>query len=512
MTNQELLAIINDEFETAPEGVDKFCVEVKESEVNLSFTHNRSVTISTTPPTQIDDPIYKEHVALTDTAYNAFAVPVKAGNEIHIFYTSSSSHIDGGSVVRKIHNILENTFSDEETLFIPSGNDKHFIGLSAGFLGGKIFLFFCNYDKTANNFSGVHDKMYVVSTTTDLNTWGSLTELPFANTKGDPRFNFYGQMIHSSTEGKAFVHWLSHTQPVQDAAMHIIETNDFGQTWISRQIHSGVVNVVSDTFTESAICKIGETKYILLARNHQGKRLGVSISEDDCQTWTDVQETNLGSLDWQSSLDYDGDGDFDPTVTRVKMASLKFDGENLIAFFHDRSDGFLKVSKTPLSQLEQDWTNWNEPEIYSDNRPAPGATTSFREGLGYPNILDTGKIANGKPVFRMFWGLEGSLNRCDILTAEEAFEDVQMNHIRHPENFKVLQDATNNKLSWNAVDNAESYDVFKSTSYDGVYTLLVNVNGLNFDDTLERAYYYVIAKAKIGFSDSHRSLIRQSEL
>ena len=436
-------------------------------------------TLSSDTASMSFNPVIGPITGTATNLYSAYAFPTLTPTGMNVYYTEATTHLSNGKLMRKT--LVNDVWSDPEVLLSPPAG-FHYIGISGGRIQNTDYVFFTRFNPATNE----HDKMYVYDQT-------NLIELPFAS--GYQRFIFYSKLVASDVPGRYFITWLSHDLPLSVTQVHILQTDDYGVTWNSHKVFDGQVAIFATTFSEAALLKVDNT-YVMLARNEQGKRLGIAYSNDECQTFTPFVATNLGNKDNNALLDRDNDGIVEGTVTSTKMADMDLDNNgNVIVMFHDRSDGFLKVSKTPKEQVLGSGM-FNEPVFYFDNRPFPQTMTSFRYGLGYPKLINTGKTINGQSIFRAFWGVEGNFNSATIYTAEDTFQDIPMLNSQ-PQGVNI----TNDILSWDDTISP-TYEVYKSDSdYWGNYSLVGSVNQPSFQMS-DFGYYYVKSP------NSERSIIR----
>ena len=461
--------------------------------------------LTSASPTVIE-PVFTN--STNSDSYDAFGqvVYVSERNEIHSFYMQGTSHINDGKIMHRVFDLDNNTWGPESILYTPPSG-FHYIGVSAGKLNGKLWVFFSRFDPDAG-IQGEHDLLHYASST-DLSgsSWSSLQQFNFPSITEMPRHNFYGKMVYGENALTAYVFWLQHELPVLNAKIRAIKTIDGGNIWTDIQIHEA--SSAGDVLTEFDAVKVSPNKFVGLVRNEQGKKLYASLTTTGVENFPDFSITNLGfdNLNGQFPMVINANDIARGSVAHSKMAATAYDDESdeAIAIYLDRSVGNIYLSKTPISQLESDPSDWNAPIFYYDNRPNESLIyyTSFRGGLGYPSITWTGRRISGKKEWMVIFGQESEKSgKCDLVYTLDNFSAYPSIEVLFPvETFDLNVNANDMELSWSSVTGADQYEVWRTDNYydsetEGNWQMIQTTSSLSYMDAinpLDRFWYKVRA-------------------
>lgn len=359
---------------------------------NIALSQAQAETLSTPvdyPPT------IKNIIPLTFTGnpdYYGFGNGIDidtffADTSIYIAKRGPSHYLDGGNMFGMLYNEKFNLWTS--VFEVIDDGTTYYSGVSCGIVGTQIFIQVARYTVTAMVDTFV-DIGYVTSV--DLTTlssaedlklstsWNGFTALP-ATTYN--RYEAYGKIQASvTTAGKYFGCWFEHNGTNHRLNIRKIIHNavdDFTITNI--QVHDS-----TNDYGEPCIVNCGGSNWLMFARQNDGtEMIHLFSSTDDCETWSDVGDTNLGS----SSGDCVVDAVFYNNLVHI--------------IYQDRGNGFImrSLGNTYAQCLT---LSLNTPVEYDYN-----AFNDSLGGLGYPSVWE---IRSG--VFMYTWIKESSATEAHV--------------------------------------------------------------------------------------------------
>lgn len=359
---------------------------------NSVLTEAQAVQISTPvayPPT------LKIIIPLTLTGnpdYYAFGNGVNLNDfftdySIYLAKRGPSHYLDGGNGFGMLYNAKFNLWTSPfETI---DDGTTYYSGHSAGLVGNQIFVQVSRY-----TVSGMVDTFQDIGyfTSVDLTTlteaedlrdsssWNAFVALP---TPTETRYEAYGKILPSTTTpGKYFAPWFEHDGTNHRLNVRKIIVNGIDNFTITN------INVWANTndYGEPSLVHCGGNDWLIFARQNDGtEMIHLFYSNDDCETWSDEGDTNLGSSSGDCVID-----------------TIFYNGF-VHVFYQDRGNGFMMKSLN--NSLATCLTlTLNTPTEIDYN----GVSDSFN-GLGYPSIWE---IRSG--VFYGTWCKESSTTEAHI--------------------------------------------------------------------------------------------------
>lgn len=294
--------------------------------------------------------------------------------------------LGGGNGFGALYNAKFNLWS---TVFetIDDGT-TYYSGHSAGLVGDQIFVQVARY--TVSGTDTFVDIGYFTSV--DLTTltsaeelklsssWNGFTALPLPTYN---RYEAYGKILESvTTPGKYFGPWFEHNGTNHRLNIRkIIPTGIDAFTITNIQVHDSTAD-----YGEPSLVNCGGSNWLLFVRNNGGtEMIRLFSSTDDCETWANVGDTNLGS----SSGDCVIDSIFSNGLVHV--------------FYQDRGNGFIMYSKN---------NTYAQCLTLALNTAVEFEYNAFGDslnGLGYPSIWE---IRDG--VFVATWCNETSSTEAHV--------------------------------------------------------------------------------------------------
>lgn len=264
----------------------------------------------------------------------------------------------------------------------------YYSGHSAGLVGNQLFVQVARY--TVSGTETFVDIGYFTSVdlTTlteaedlrDSSSWNVFVALPAPTYT---RYEAYGKILPSTTTaGKYFAPWFEHNGTNHRLNIRKIVVNGIDNFTITNiQVHDSTAD-----YGEPSLCHAGGSNWLLFVRNNGGtEMIRLFSSTDDCETWSDVGDTNLGSSSGDCVID-----------------TLFYN--NLIhVFYQDRGTGFMmkSINNTYAQCLT---LTLNTPTEIDYNAISDSLT-----GLGYPSIWE---IRSG--VFYGTWCKESSTTEAHV--------------------------------------------------------------------------------------------------
>src|SRR5688572_10892231 len=175
----------------------------------------------------------------------------------------------------------------------------YYSGHSAGVVGNQLFVQVARYTVTAmvdtfvdiGYFTSVD--LTTLSSAEDLklsSSWNGFTALPVPTYT---RYEAYGKILPSiTTPGKYFGPWFEHNGVNHRLNVRKIIHNGVDNFTITNiQVHDSL-----NDYGEPCLVNYGGSNWFMFARQNDGtEMIHVWRSTDDCETWTDLGDTNLGS-------------------------------------------------------------------------------------------------------------------------------------------------------------------------------------------------------------------------
>lgn len=359
---------------------------------NLALTQGQAQAVSTPrayPPT------LKNIIQLTfagNPDYYGFGNGVNLNSffpdySIYLAKRGPSHYLDGGNGFGMLYNAKFNLWTSPfETI---DDGTTYYSGHSAGLVGNQIFVQVARYTVSGgvDTFADIGYFTSVDLTTLteaedlrDSSSWNAFVALP-ATTYN--RYEAYGKIQESlTTPGKYFGPWFEHNGTNHRLNIRKIIRNGVDNFTITNiQVHDS-----TDDYGEPCIVNYGGSNWFMFARQNTGtEMIHLWRSTDDCETWTDLGDTNLGSSSGDCVVD-----------------ALYYN--NLIyVIYQDRGNGFMMVSKANSSAQVISLT-LNTPTEVDYN-----ATNDSLNGLGYPSVWE---IRTG--VFYATWIKESSTTEAHV--------------------------------------------------------------------------------------------------
>lgn len=319
-------------------------------------------------------PILKDIIPMTftgDPDYYAFG----GGCNLHSIFPDYSIYlgkrgpnhvVGGGNGFGMLYNAKFNLWS---TVFetIDDGT-TYYSGHSVGLVGNQIFVQVARYTVSVgvDTFQDIGYFTSVDLTTLtsaeDLrlsSSWNAFTALPAPTYN---RYEAYGKLLPSTTTtGKYFSPWFEHNGTNHRLNIRKIVVNAIDNFTITNiQVHDSTAD-----YGEPSLVHCGGNNWLLFVRqNDSTEMIHLFSSTDDCETWANVGDTNLGS----SSGDCVVDTMFSNGLVHV--------------FYQDRGNGFIMSSKnnTYAQCLTLTLNTANEFDYNGFN--------DSLNGLGYPCIWE----------------------------------------------------------------------------------------------------------------------------
>lgn len=359
---------------------------------NIALTDAQAKSIST--PVAYP-PALKIIIPLTFTGnpdYYAFG----NGLSLNAFFTDYSiylakrggSHVTlGGNGFGMLYNAKFNLWTSVfETI---DDGTTYYSGHSAGIVGNQIMVHVARY-----TLAGAVDTFADIGyfTSVDLTTltsaedlrssssWNAFVALP---TPTYNRYEAYGKILPSTTTpGKYFGPWFEHNGTNHRLNIRKIIRNAVDNFTITTiQVHDSTAD-----YGEPSLVHCGGSNWLLFARqNNATEMIHLFSSTDDCETWADVGDTNLGSSAGDCVID---------TV---------FSNNLIHVIYVDRGNGFMMKSLN--NTYAQCLTLTLNTPVEIDYNGIDDSTN----GLGYPS---TWEIRTG--VFYATWCKESDANQSHI--------------------------------------------------------------------------------------------------
>lgn len=302
-------------------------------------------------------PIIKDVIPLTfqgSNDYYAFGniVPTSSSELIYIM-RRGSDHNNGVDLSAMDYDIDSNLWSLPRQVAV-TGDAYDYSSPSSGAIGSNLFLFVAKYYVPTDTFV---DFGYIKSTDLNGTSWGSYISLSSLLTY--ERYNAYGKVLESTTSGKYFATWYEHKSFGTDPwRVNILKTINSGTSWTNINVYDGFTKL-----GESSLLHITGITYIMLSRNAATFKLYLSYSTDDCETWTNVGDTNLGV-----------------GINNCIVDTILVDGLIQVVY-QDRGTGYIMISKD-TTYTNAIALNFNTPTKYHYT-----GIDDVYNGLGYPSIV-----------------------------------------------------------------------------------------------------------------------------
>lgn len=306
---------------------------------------------------------------------------------IYLAKRGPSHYLDGGNGFGMLYNAKFNLWTGVfETI---DDGTTYYSGHSAGIIGNQIFVQVSRYTVAAmvdtfvdiGYFTSVD--LTTLSNAEDLKSaanWNGYTALPAPTYT---RYEAYGKILESiTTPGKYFGPWFEHNGTNHRLNIRKIIHNGVDNFTITNiQVHDS-----TNDYGEPSLVNCGGSNWLLFVRQNDGtEMIHLFSSTDDCETWTDVGDTNLGSSSGDCVID---------TV---------FYNNQVHVFYQDRGNGFIMKS-TGNTYAQCLTLTLNTPVEYHWN-----AFNDSLGGLGYPSIWE---IRSG--VFYATWIKESSTTEAHV--------------------------------------------------------------------------------------------------
>lgn len=230
-------------------------------------------------------------------------------------------------------------------------------------------------------------------------------------------------------------------------------------------------------------------------------------SETEDGTFTQIAETSqLTYLDTYLTPN---------TTYYYEIASYNADGESQRSDVVSVTTGDVEM---PTDVTVDDTTNtsvtlsWTAPENYDSfnvyRSEAINGTYTQIANVTDTSYVDTGLTANTTYYYRVATVLNSVAS--DETTAVSATTTDNIETITAPTNVRAIKLSCNSiEIRWNLVNGAISYNVYRSTSLNGTYSLVGTSYGFNYYDenlTNGTTYYYYVVSVNAD-STSERSTI-----
>lgn len=396
------ILVVNDTSATMPSGLDRidftgtsqnfsgFQTILAIGNVALTDAQARQISIPVAYP-----PTLKIIIPITlsgNPDYYGFGNGVNLNSfftdySIYLAKRGPSHYLDGGNGFGMLYNAKFNLWTSVfETI---DDGTTYYSGHSAGLVGNQIFVQVSRYTVVAmvDTFVDIGYFTSVDLTTLteaedlrDPSSWNAYTALPAPT---ETRYEAYGKILPSTTTpGKYFGPWFEHDGTNHRLNVRKIIVNGIDDFTITN------INVWANTndYGEPSLVHCGGNNWLIFARQNDGtEMIHLFSSTDDCETWTDVGDTNLGSSSGDCVVD---------TIFYNGLVHV---------FYQDRGNGFMmkSINNTYAQCLS---LALNTPVEVDYN-----AINDSLGGLGYPSIWE---IRDG--VFYGTWVKETSTTEAHV--------------------------------------------------------------------------------------------------
>ena len=280
----------------------------------------------------------------TDT-YDAYGILIQDSPETLLYiYRSGLSPSDKGKIVKRSYNIQNDTWGEQVDVYVHPEYNATNVG--GGVIGERVFVFMTlKYPDSWNDMK----LAYIYSE--NLTDWGEPQEIEVSitpSTSSQIIFCPYGN-ITPTDNLSVFLQPLYYTDKNYEFhGVGYVKTTDCGDTWVAcpEKIYCGNMH-----YTETDIEYSGNGTLVALMRNKNLAYLAQSVSTDNGDNWTTPSLTNLGG------------------IVGEKIPDLIYSG-NLTVVYHDRGDGYTKVS--------ENGTAWTESVVISPKYHVAGYPSTVK--------------------------------------------------------------------------------------------------------------------------------------
>ena len=365
--------------------------------LDSALTDNQAIQLST--PTAYP-PVIKRIIPLTVTGnpdYYGFGNGINLSSissvftdiSIYIAKRGPEHYLGGGNMFGMLYNAKFNLWTSVFQV-IDSGT-TYYSGVSAGLVGNRIFIQIARYTVSGgvDTFADIGYVRSVDLTTLtawqqlkDSSSWSTFTALP---TPTYNRYEAYGKISSSTANANTYYGaWFEHNGVNHRLNIRkIVETSPGTYTITNIQVHDS-----TNDYGEPSLCHAGGSNWLIFARqNDSTEMIHLFSSTDDCATWSNVGDTNLGSSSGDCVID----------------SVLQEDG-NIYLIFQDRGTGYIMESKNNTYAQCLSLT-LNTAEKYDYN----AINDATLNGLGYPSVW---KLRTG--VYYKTWIKESSSTEAHV--------------------------------------------------------------------------------------------------